>query len=119
MCGDVVFTVEVKRKKVYLKPRVKGVFWSEREKAFLAELYKLDKFCPNRILAELCSIEFSRNVTENAIRGALTRLRKSRKVALYRKETLYLKRVQCIVDTESLIEQCPACETSEQQHVYS
>lgn len=56
-------------------PRNAHQFWTVTERAYLVRIHLADLSMPNDELAELCTEEFGRTITENAIRGALHRAR--------------------------------------------
>lgn len=58
--------------------------WSDEERVFLVELYRQKETLSNRELAELCTKQFGRLVTECSIKGELNRLRQKGKVSMYR-----------------------------------
>lgn len=53
-----------------------GPPWSETEYQYLVNKYEADPKQKNKSLAEMCSSEFGRDITENSIRGAIDRERK-------------------------------------------
>jgi hypothetical protein len=57
--------------------------WTMDEKAYLYGIYSENPQLTNQQLADLCSERFGRHITENGIRGALTRGRNAR-VLTYR-----------------------------------
>lgn len=61
--------------------------WSDSEKNYLLHIHIQDPELSNAKLAEMCSEEFGRSITENAIRGALHRLRRARAVSPRRPKT--------------------------------
>jgi hypothetical protein len=61
------------------------VRWSEEERLFLVQLYHDDPRRSNMVLAERCSVQFGRPITECSIKGELDRLRKSDRVPPYRR----------------------------------
>ena len=64
-----------------LLPRGK---WTESERQFLAQLYSSNERLSNKALADACSVQFGRLVTECSIKGELNRLRQRGKVSAYR-----------------------------------
>jgi hypothetical protein len=48
--------------------------WSEIEIDYLVAQYEIDPRRPNALLAEKCSVQFTRSITEDAVKGALFRL---------------------------------------------
>jgi hypothetical protein len=53
-----------------------GVPWTEENEAYLISLYTADPLQSNQTLAHLCEQHFNRPIGENAIKGALDRLRR-------------------------------------------
>lgn len=58
-----------------------NVDWSQENYDYLASEYLLDQTQSNRQLAEKCTQQFGRNITENSIRGGLDRLRKQGRIS--------------------------------------
>lgn len=61
-----------------------GPPWTTQEYDFLEALYTADPLTPNAVLAEKCSKQFGRPITENSIKGALDRLRDKGRITMYR-----------------------------------
>jgi hypothetical protein len=53
-----------------------GPRWTDEEEDYLRDLYLYDPRATNAFLAEMCAERFDRPINENAIKGALDRLRK-------------------------------------------
>lgn len=58
--------------------------WTVGEYDFLAKGYTLDPSKSNLDFAIMCTKEFGRSITEEAIKGALDRLRKRKRISKYR-----------------------------------
>lgn len=54
--------------------------WSTENYEYLAVEYLADPTQPNRVLAEKCTEHFGREITENAVRGAIDRLRQQGRI---------------------------------------
>lgn len=57
-----------------------GTPWTDEERQFLVDLYNHDPKTRNRTLASLCSAQFGRTITENAIKGEIDRAQKRKTI---------------------------------------
>ena len=65
-----------------------GKNWKNTEYTYLETIHNADPTIKNIVLASMCSEKFGREITENAIKGSLDRLRKQNRVAPKRKEKI-------------------------------
>jgi hypothetical protein len=62
----------------------RGPRWTEDERQYLVDLYTADPSRSNKTLADACSTQFGRLITECSIKGELDRQRKKGRVSPYR-----------------------------------
>jgi len=67
---------QIERLKFPERTGVSGVTWTDENEAYLISIYMADPSQSNQILAHRCEQEFNRPIGENAIKGALDRLRR-------------------------------------------
>lgn len=60
------------------------VEWSDADTDYLISIHMEDQKRSNRTLAAMCTQQFDRELTINAIRGALNRLREAKRIPRYR-----------------------------------
>ncbi len=58
--------------------------WSDADYDYLVSIHTEDFARSNVALAYMCTMRFGRDITENAIRGSLNRLRRAGRVPRYR-----------------------------------
>jgi hypothetical protein len=66
------------------KKSERGVEWSQPDYDYLVRIYMEDQLRSNATLAEMCTTKFGREITMNAITGAINRLRKRDLIPRYR-----------------------------------
>lgn len=72
------------------KPRPPS--WDELERLYLISLYQANSNKSNLVLAHACEQRFGRTISENAIRGALYRLRLHGRITLREGRKTWFKR---------------------------